>query len=96
MLIIIGPLFASNVQYVRVPANNCHQILSATYSTGGGNSAFIYIKVFCKAKNGEESLFMENKMSGAGILGISRLTIPNQIKFIKDESLSNKIVLEAK
>ena len=96
ILIIGWPLFASDVQYVRVPANNCHQILSATYSTGGGDSAFIYIKVFCKAKNGEESLFMENKVSGAGIFGISRFTIPSQIKFIKDKSLLNKIVWEEK
>ena len=94
ILIIGGPLFASNVQYVRVPKNNCHQILSATYSTGGGKSVFIYLKVLCKGKDGSESLFMENKISGAGILKISRLTIPSQIKFIKDESLSNKIVWE--
>jgi len=90
MFLFSGLVFANTIYY---PAN-VKEIKSVEYSTGGGDSMMIYIKVFCLMKNDTYNLFMVSKGSVAGYLKLSRFTIPKQINFVKDNNLNNEIKWE--
>jgi len=87
-LLLCIPLSAD---VVRVPDEACLDIKSASYSTGGGKKAMIYIKLLCEDINGNTALFMRAKVSVSGALGWSRFMIPKKIQFIRDKGLTDQI-----
>lgn len=69
---------------------NCKEIKSSTFSTGGGNKAVIYCKIHCKMDDGTDELFLAKKISTSGLFGVGRFTMPDSIKFVRSSKMKNK------
>lgn len=62
---------------------NVKEVKSATYSSGGGETSIVYVKILCEMTNGDHVLYLIKKTSVAGFLGMGRLVIPDTIVFRK-------------
>jgi len=54
---------------ILVPKSQCDQIVSVSYSTGGGDQVIQYAKIACVMKDGSAYVHMPEKISKAGMLG---------------------------
>lgn len=86
-------LSAFTVEYVYYP-QNVKEIISAEYSTGGGDSMIIYVEVFCKMDDGTYRIFFAEKITASSFFNMSRLDLPDYIVLKKKEGLYNKIIWE--
>lgn len=53
---------------ILIPADKCDEVIGGSYSTGGGDQAVQYAKIFCSTKDGAY-IHMPQKISKAGLLG---------------------------
>ena len=80
-----------SAETVLIP-NNVKEVKSATFSSGGGKTAIIYIKVLCLMDSGKSILYMAKKGSVSGFFGMGRWTIPDKIEFKKSSQAKDKII----
>ena len=66
-------------------------IENTKFSSGGGDSAFFYMEVFCTYPDGRQVLYLDQKVSIGGIFGIGRVTMPSDIEIIKTDKVINEI-----
>ena len=58
----------AGVDKILVPADKCDQIISTTFSTGGGDNTIQYATITCK-KGDQYFMHLPSKVSGAGFIG---------------------------
>ena len=68
----IAGLTAADAKTVYYPKNACAEIVSAEYSTGGGDSAIELYEILCKSADGKYTSFVTSWGSAAGLLGWGR------------------------
>ena len=87
--------FAANCgEVIKIPMN-VKEVRSAVISTGGGEKMIMYAKVFCVMDDGSMNIFLDQRITASSIFGISRWTLPEQIKIVKDKEMKNKISWES-
>ena len=91
LILTVTVYAAKNNSTIRYPGD-VSEIKSAVYSSGGGNTSIIYVKVLCKRDDGSFVLYFATKKSAAGMFGMGRLAIPDKIEFVKDSKLKDKLV----
>lgn len=71
-LVVFLTLFLAGTAFadckILVPADKCDAVIGGSYSTGGGNQAVQYAKIFCSTKDGGY-IHMPQKVSKAGLAG---------------------------
>lgn len=87
LFVCVGTSFADTVY---IP-EDVKEVKSATFSSGGGNSAIVYVKVFCEMDDGREVLYIDEKISVAGAFGLGRINLPSKVEFIKTNAVHDKV-----
>ena len=84
LLIILSLLFVSifAMDTIIIPIN-VKEVKSVTFSSGGGDKAVVYVKVFCIMNDGKMILFNASKVSASGMFGLGRWTISEAIEIKK-------------
>lgn len=80
MALSLIPSFAM-ADIVTLPKSKCNEILSFEYSSGNGDTAFHQIDVLCKSADGKFYGFVVEKVSVAGMFGMGRLDLVDQVTF---------------
>jgi len=86
---ITGFIFADTV----IIPNTVTEIKSATYSSGGGKTGIVYVKILCTDK-GRDVLYMDSKFSKSGLVGIGRYLIPKKIEFVRHKAIVGEIIFK--
>lgn len=67
---------------VYYPREHCAEIVSAEYSTGGGDSGIQMYEILCKSKDGKYTTFVTDWVSVAGLFGLGRLSYEEVINLV--------------
>lgn len=87
-LMIAGLTFADTIL---IPTN-VKDIKCADYSTGGGDTPIVYVKVLCQLTDDSFVMYMSSRITASGLLGMSRFSIPSKITFVKSSEAIDKII----
>lgn len=79
-LIVTG--FAAEARNVYYPKDACNEIVSAEYSTAGGDSAIQLYEILCKDSSGNYTTFVTDWSSASSFFGLGRVFYENQINLI--------------
>ena len=82
LLLLVLVTLASASTIIEIP-NNVKSVQSAEYSSGGGNTAIVYVKIVCELNDGSFIMWNLTKTSASGLFGMGRLSIPEEIRFVK-------------
>lgn len=84
-LFLLGNVaFAETVEIV-LPYDTV-EVISSDYSTGGGEKMIVYLEVLVKLKDGTYAMYTDTKVSGMGLIGLGRFSIPDKFKYIIDKT----------
>lgn len=76
---------AVEAKTVLYPREACAEIVSAEYSTGGGDKAFELYEILCKSHDGVYTTFITSWTSAAGFLGWGRVFHETEINLVPYE-----------
>lgn len=84
MMTVIGMVFSTTAiaKTVYYPEEACAEIVSQNYSTGGGESVIQYLEILCVDLEGNYTGFLDTWGSGAGLLGLGRMTTPDVFEYV--------------
>ncbi len=68
------------------------EVISSEFSTGGGDKTIMILEVDVRYEDGTTIKYLDQIISSGSMLGMSRLAIPNSIKFIHWNKHAIKVV----
>lgn len=86
------PVAAGNTKTVYYPKEQCTEILSQEYSTGGGNTMWQFLEILCRDSEGNYTGYVTKWDSVSGALGFGRIDRPERFNYVPH----NKNFLEVK
>ena len=70
--LLVTAASVAEARTVYYPQNACAEIVSAEYSTGGGDTAYELYEILCKDANGKYTSFVTSWVSVSGMFGLGR------------------------
>lgn len=80
--ILVMMASTANARTVYYPAAACAEIVSAEYSTAGGDSAIQLYEILCKDSNGKYTTFVTDWSSASSFFGLGRIFYEDVINLV--------------
>lgn len=73
---------AESVAVVKYPSYACVDIVSAEYSSGGGETMWHYLEILCKDDAGKYTGFTASWKAWSGLFGLGRQAIVDRFEYV--------------